>query len=391
MPTTSPSIYMALPNPVPSTTPGPEWAEDIFNCLVLLDAHSHVPGSGVQITPAAIDINDNLTFNDYAITDAAYLNMTAQLSDPSPNFTVYAKGADLYYTDGNGNHIRLTISGGPNAGTGNISNLPSTPSGLAGITWSNAQSTFQLIADNGSSAASLDAATVILRYVGGYPTPSGNYIALQAPASLSAPLAFTLPATVPSLANGFFVSSTSGIWSYVNTDNSTVEVSGSTLRVKASGITSNELATDSVITAKILNSAVTTAKIADGNVTSAKIETSILLPGVPTSGGRAIVSNYGTAPLALGVIQGVIQTTGAIISGQGFSCVRNSTGTYTLTWNVAFANEPSVIVTVANDPAVGTSVTATTSTTSSKVDTYNSGNSHQDYSFSFIAIGTRAS
>jgi len=48
-------------------------------------------------------------------------------------------------------------------------------------------------------------------------------------------------------------------------------VSPGKLAVSAGGITSNELASNAVVTAKIADSNVTTAKIADSNVTTAKI------------------------------------------------------------------------------------------------------------------------
>jgi len=56
------------------------------------------------------------------------------------------------------------------------------------------------------------------------------------------------------------------------TDDSTLTLASSKLKVKDLGITSTQLATDSVITAKIENNAVTTDKITDSAVTLAKIE-----------------------------------------------------------------------------------------------------------------------
>lgn len=86
-------------------------------------------------------------------------------------------------------------------------------------------------------------------------------------------------------------------------DNSTIERSASGLRVKASGITANELATDSVITAKIQNLAVTaaklaadsvtTAKILDANVTAAKLATNVADQLTITGGaGSALAVQY---------------------------------------------------------------------------------------------------
>jgi hypothetical protein len=57
----------------------------------------------------------------------------------------------------------------------------------------------------------------------------------------------------------------------VKVDNSTIERHSSGIRVKASGISANELATDSVTTAKILDDAVTTQKLADDAVTTQKL------------------------------------------------------------------------------------------------------------------------
>jgi len=57
----------------------------------------------------------------------------------------------------------------------------------------------------------------------------------------------------------------------VAVDDTTIEVSSDALRVKASGIGSNQIANDAVTTVKILDSNVTTAKINDAAITTAKI------------------------------------------------------------------------------------------------------------------------
>jgi hypothetical protein len=116
-------------------------------------------------------------------------------------------------------------------------------------------------------------------------------------------------------------------------------VSPGKLAVSAGGITSNELASNSVVTAKILDSNVTTAKIADSNVTTAKIAdanvtpvklsqpftsgtaqnstsgTSIDFTGIPSWVKRITVmfngvSTNGTSPLSVQMGSGSIETSG---------------------------------------------------------------------------------
>jgi hypothetical protein len=71
-------------------------------------------------------------------------------------------------------------------------------------------------------------------------------------------------------------------------------VSPGKLAVSAGGITSNELASNSVVTAKILDSNVTTAKIADSNVTTAKIADANVTPtklSEPFTSGTAVTAS----------------------------------------------------------------------------------------------------
>jgi hypothetical protein len=57
----------------------------------------------------------------------------------------------------------------------------------------------------------------------------------------------------------------------VDPDNSTVEISGGKVALKAAGVGSTQLASNAVTTAKITDANVTTAKIADANVTAGKL------------------------------------------------------------------------------------------------------------------------
>lgn len=214
--TMSPNMGLVVPGV--GTTIGPDWANDLNASLGIIDAHDHTPGNGVQIPPGGIDINTSLPFNGNMATSLGAGVFTVQGSNPACLDCVFSKGVDLYYIDGNGNAIQLTKSGGPNAGTGNISGLPSTPTGGAGVAWQNSQGTFQFTQDSGSAGGNADIGTLILRYAGSYPTPSGNFIAIEAPTSLATGYSFTLPNNTPGANGSMLTSSTSGVISYTTPD-----------------------------------------------------------------------------------------------------------------------------------------------------------------------------
>lgn len=117
---TTPNMNLTLP--VVSQTPGPTWASEINDDLSIIDAHNHA-GSGALVPVAGLDINADLSLDTHALTDvtkAVFLNQ-------SPITTLnalYARSGNLYWTDGSGNQIQLTLSGAVNVGSaGSISGM----------------------------------------------------------------------------------------------------------------------------------------------------------------------------------------------------------------------------------------------------------------------------
>lgn len=228
---------MGLTIPVPGQETGPQWANDINASLTLIDAHDHTPGNGVPITPAALNINANVQFNGNFITNLGGGFFAVQSGDPSTNASIYSKGVDLYYKDGNGNVIQITSGGGVNGSPGSISNLTSP----ASASYVSSGGTF-VWQQGVSMAANMDMGTAILRYPGSYPAPSGNYIALQAPTSLATGYALTLPATLPSNAQSAMVFSTGGAASYLDPNQlvaATTRTTGSTVGIGGVAISSS--------------------------------------------------------------------------------------------------------------------------------------------------------
>lgn len=181
--TNSPNMGLIIPTV--GSEPGPDYADDINASLTLVDLHDHSPGKGVQITPAGLNINDDLDFNGNFAIDVAGVELEAQSSTPDI-FTVYANGLDLYYVDGLGNNIRMTQSGGVAGTPGSIANLvpPATATYVSG------SKTF--VWQSGVSiAANMDAASLLMRNI----TPNSTFaLTLQPPAALSQNYSITLPA-----------------------------------------------------------------------------------------------------------------------------------------------------------------------------------------------------
>lgn len=222
-----------------------------------------------------------------------------------------------------------------------------------------------------------------------------NVVNLKVPDSLGGNYAITLPTALPGSGNKIlFIDSSGQATISIAPDGSTIEVSGNDIRVKASGITTNELADSSVTTSKIAPGAVgeaelaalsvgsaelqagsvvnsklgalsvtsdkiaskavgtaelgdkvvTAAQVADATLTGSQIVSSINLPGdtVQENSKNVIVSSVNAAS-SLSVIRGFVQSDGSITSGEGFSVVKNGTGNFTITFDNHLADLPMVI------------------------------------------------
>lgn len=278
---TIPSPNMNLPVPIVGQEVGPQWSIDINACMSTLDVHDHSPGSGVMITPSGININSDLNANIQNIINLRSTRFSPQLSPlalPADIGAVYVSGVDLYYNDVNGVQIRLTQAGSIVGTAGSISGLVSP----ASASYVSVSSTF-VFQSNVNTAANLDARSIILRTS----AASSNGITLQVPAGLASDYNIVLPALPASLAvMSLDAAGNMGNVGYF--DGSTIESTGTIIRVKAAGITDNELAANSVITSKIADNAVTAYKLSVDNIATAG--SSGFATSIPTPTGATVVS-----------------------------------------------------------------------------------------------------
>ena len=110
-----------------SVTPGPDWATNLNTSLDAIDEHDHTSNKGARITPAAINVNAELEFNDNTVSEVKQVALQNQGSQPSDKArSIYSYGNELYYRDAAGNHVQITSSGSLPASGGTIGGMGGT-------------------------------------------------------------------------------------------------------------------------------------------------------------------------------------------------------------------------------------------------------------------------
>lgn len=240
--------------------PGPDYAFDVNNSLTLIDSHDHSLGSGVQITPAGLNINAALTFNTNSATDMASIVFTA-ISPVATLQALYVTTGvespttqDLWFNDGNGVPIQLTANGTVNA---TIASIPGESYAAGTFTWKQGAGS--------TTPANFDIGSITLR-----PNTAATTfgVLLSPPSGISSSFTISLPNLPVSQ-------------SIVTIDQSGVMAAPAAYPLPAAAlangsVTTAKLADSAVTTVKIADSAVTTAKIADSAVTVAKLDPAVL-------------------------------------------------------------------------------------------------------------------
>lgn len=260
---------MSLVLATPSVTPGPQWAEDLNTALELVDSHDHSSGKGTKIPTSGLNINADLEFNSFNLTEVRSMRLDNQvlaLGGTNDVRCLYTVNGELHFNDSNGNQIRLTNAGAIDISTtGGITGDYTTSS--ADVSYSDVSKTFTLDRSSGTRAK-IDVSDVIIREG----VAAANSITLKSPVSLTSSYAWSFPAALPSSTSKFLqVTTTGALENNIDVDNSGIEIISNLIQLKNLGVTTAKINDSAVTTAKIADGSVTTAKIADVNVTTAKI------------------------------------------------------------------------------------------------------------------------
>lgn len=223
-----------------STTTGPLWATLINGAFTTVDSHTHQPGSGVFITPAAININQDLPFNN--VNNIIQLRSLRLYQNPSTLSLatdvscLSSVNGDAYWNSSDGTAVRLTNGHSVVGGTvGNIQGLTTPASATFSFGSGGAGSgngTFTFLQDTSWYSQMLSGALTIFDST---QASVSNGITLISPTSLENSYSLTFPSGTPASqsSTGILSVSTSGILNYANADNVTLQFISESLSIKS--------------------------------------------------------------------------------------------------------------------------------------------------------------
>lgn len=239
------SPNMSLSIPTVGQEPGPDFAFDINSSLTLIDQHDHSPGKGIQITPAGLNINGVLSFNNNPATNLSYESFTTMSSPSSVIQSISVSPAssinELWYTDSNGAQTQITKNGAVNVVA---SSIPGESYAAGTFIWTQTQSALP------TTPANFDIGSITLR---------PNIAATTNGVTLIGPTAAATSFTFPNYTSAL-TGSLPGSSQLLQMDTSgNIHVSGIT--VSGSQISGSSIQNLTITAAQIANLTITNAQI----------------------------------------------------------------------------------------------------------------------------------
>lgn len=107
MTTTTSNMQLILPDV--STTLGPAWAQILNTAFGRVDLHDHSTGNGAKVTPAGLDITDELDLQNNDLLRAYSVALSNQSGVATGKLgTLQRFGSNLYWVNAAGNAVQIT-------------------------------------------------------------------------------------------------------------------------------------------------------------------------------------------------------------------------------------------------------------------------------------------
>lgn len=249
---------MNLTIPTVGGEPGPLYASDIDGDLTLIDLHDHTLGKGVQITPAGLNINDDLTLNGNSLTNVLTVVFNASVSaSTTPMSLSVAPGGespqqqDLWFTPDTGVPIQITKNGQVNVVA---SSIEGETYAAGTFFWTQAQDALP------TTPANFDIGSIVLR-----PNTAGTSFGVQLvpPSAIASQYSINLP-LLPSSQKIVTLDQFGNMTAPYTVDGSTIVVDTNVIKVPAGGITDTQIAMATITGDRLVAHTITSRELAAG-------------------------------------------------------------------------------------------------------------------------------
>ena len=304
---TSGTNITAIAKPGIGTTAGPQWATDLNTSIDAVDDHDHSTNKGIRITPAAINVNATLEFNQNSASELKNLIFDSSVTASSTNYSIYQASGNLYWRNGSGTAVQVTSGGAVNAGSGSISGMTGTD---AGAVYTNGSKTFNFFSDSGNSDyGKMAHADLLLFTFTDDNVADANYITIKCSASASGSSGIltvpaetgTLLSTATSFAGAIAIATSSGNANIDLTPHGTGEVNITKVDIGGGAIDGTAIGATSHSTGKFTTCDATTDITIGGTVitnnTITDDGTLIIAASTATSFSDGNITNVGSIAL----------------------------------------------------------------------------------------------
>jgi len=138
----------SLAKPAVGVTVGPTWATDLNTSIDAVDDHDHSTNKGVRITPAAINVNADMEFNQNSASELKNLIFDSSVTAATTSYSLYQSSGNIYWRNGSGTAVQITTGSSVNAGAGSITGMSGTD---AGVTYTNVAKSYNFFCDSGNT------------------------------------------------------------------------------------------------------------------------------------------------------------------------------------------------------------------------------------------------
>jgi len=342
---TTKTQYMGLIIPDLSE-PGPAWATELINALETFSSHNHTPGAGALIPISALEITQDINFNNYNINALRALrlnNNSATLTTPLDYNCIYTYGGDLYYNNSTGFPIQITSGNSINASS--LGGIGGDYVGSTALELYSASNESFKFWSNTDIFAKIECGPITIRGTTGANAPG---VILQAPAGLSSSYNIVLPSSAPQSLKLMTMDASGIMASDTWIDNSTIGVSANNFyvmsvpRAKLVSVNYGLSASSGVTGIAAVNNAMTAVQNMSVTLTTTgkPVMLRIIIDGADHTADTQKTSQIcGTNNNYDGIKIGVYRD--AALVGYGIVTAANSSGYYGLNKEFSFIDTPN--------------------------------------------------